>query len=96
MPWYCVYIPSQAASKASAWSLIRMATELYQKAGEPQDISVFHAFSGDGHNLFYFSPRAKELFPELLRFFDASLCNRPQVLEKMTPILGPLTPPPEE
>ena len=73
-----------------------MATDVYQKAGEPQDVSVYHAFSEDGHNLFYFSPRAQELFPELLKFFDASLCTRPQFLEKMTSILGPLMPPPEE
>ena len=96
MSWHCVYIPSFAASNASAWALIQMASEIYRKAGEPEDVTVYHAFSEDGHHIFYFSPRSEVFFADLLKFFDASNCDRPRFLETLTHILGPITPPAEK
>ena len=92
MSWRCVYIPSFAASKASAGALIQMASEMYRKAGEPEEVAVYHAFSEDGHHIFYFSPQSEVIFADLLKFFNASNCDRPRFLETLTHILGSLTP----
>ena len=40
--------------------------------GEPADVSVHHRSEG-GH-IYYFSPGASKLAPELLRQFDATAC----------------------
>ncbi len=41
-------------------------------AGEPENVSVYHREEG-GH-IYYFSPGASKLAPELLRQFDATAC----------------------
>ena len=96
MSWYCVYIPSQASSKVSAWTLVQMAREVHQKSGESQEVAIYHAFTEDGHNLFYFSPASLSVFHDLLKFFGASPRERPRFVESLTPVLGPNAPHAEE
>jgi hypothetical protein len=92
MPWHCVYIPSQASSKVSAWTLVQMAREVHKKSGESQDVAIYHAFTDDGHNLFYFSPASVAVFDDLLKFFGASPREKPRFVETFTPVLGPGAP----
>ena len=73
-----------------------MARELHQKSGEPGDVEIYHAFSEDGHNLFYFSPASLSVFHDLLRFFEASPREKPRFVDNFTPVLGPNAPQAEE
>ncbi len=52
--------------------------------GEPADVSVHYRAQG-GH-VFYFSPGASKLAPELLRQFDATACAADPDLSHFTEI----------
>jgi hypothetical protein len=95
MSWYCVQIPPRASSNVSAWALISMSREIHQKAGVPKHVAVYHEFTRDRHNLFYFSPESIPVFHHLLKFFGATAIETPPSLEGLTRVLGPLTPPAE-
>jgi len=41
-------------------------------SGEPEDVSVH--YRAEGGHVYYFSPGASKLAPELLRQFDATAC----------------------
>lgn len=73
-----------------------MAREMHQKAGEPEDVAVYHEFTKDGHNLFYFSPGSLLVFFHLLKFFEASSCDKPASFEHLTRVLGPIIPSAED
>ena len=96
MPWYCIYLPSQPSSKVWAWTLVSLIRESHQKAGEPADSMVYHAFTDDGHNLFYFSPESERVFHDILKFFSATERVKPLFVETLTPVLGPNSPQTEE
>ena len=69
-----------------------MAREVHKKSGEPRDVAIYHAFTEDGHNLFYFSPASLTVFDDLLKFFGASPREEPRFVENFTPVLGPNAP----
>ncbi len=71
MPWYRIEIPESE----SAIALINAFEGLYiaeLSSGEPTDVSVHHR-EADGH-VYYFSPGASKLAPELLREWNATAC----------------------
>ncbi len=41
---------------------------------EPTDVSVHHRETAEGGHVYYFSPRASKLAPELLREWSATAC----------------------
>ncbi len=71
MPWYRIEIPESE----SAIALMNAFEEAYiaeLSSGEPEDVSVYHQAAG-GH-VYYFSPGASKVAPELLRQFNATAC----------------------
>ncbi len=76
MPWYRVEIPESDVAANSATALMVKFGKAYRDAlsssPAPTDVSVHHR-AEDGH-VYYFSPEASKLAPELLREFDATAC----------------------
>ena len=73
MPWYRVEIPESDVAADSATALMENFAIAYRGGlSEPADVSV-HYRAGGGH-VYYFSPGASKLAPELLRQFDATAC----------------------
>ncbi len=71
MPWYRVEIPESE----SAIALLNVFELAYRDAlsfGEPSDVSVH--YRSEGGHIYYFSPGASKVAPELLRKFDATAC----------------------
>ena len=76
MPWYRVEIPESDVAADSATALMENFAITYRGefsfGPEPSDVSVHHREEG-GH-IYYFSPGASQLTPELLRQFNATAC----------------------
>ena len=75
MPWHRVEIPESDVAADSATALMENFAIAYRgglSAGEPEDVSVYHRAAG-GH-VYYFSPGASKVAPELLRQFNATAC----------------------
>ncbi len=75
MPWHRVEIPESDVAADSATALMENFAIPYRGAlssGEPADVSVHYRAAG-GH-VYYFSPEASKLAPELLRQFNATAC----------------------
>ena len=73
-----------------------MVRDTYRQAGAPEDVAVYHEFTKDRHNLFYFSPGCAAVFRDLLKFFKASPSEQPPLYESLTRVLGPTLPPAEQ
>ncbi len=78
MPWYRVEIPESDVASDSATALMLKFGAAYRDAlsssPEPTDVSVHHHETAEGGHVYYFSPGASKLAPELLRQFDATVC----------------------
>ncbi len=75
MPWYRVEIPESDVASDSATALMEKFAEVYLTelfSEPPTGISVHHR-AEDGH-VYYFSPGASKLAPELLREWNATAC----------------------
>ena len=75
MPWYRIEIPESDVAADSATALMENFAIAYKGAlsfGEPADVSVH--YRAEGGNVYYFSPGASKLAPELLRQFNATAC----------------------
>jgi hypothetical protein len=92
MAWYCVRIPRRASSNVSAQTLVSVTRAVHREAGEPDDVALYHDFTEDGENLFYFSPESEVVFNDLLKFLGAHPCSKPPVLGTLTLVLGPIKP----
>ena len=71
MPWYRVEIP-ESESAIALMNAFEGAYIAELSSGEPTDVSVHHREEG-GH-VYYFSPGASKLAPELLREWNATAC----------------------
>ncbi len=76
MPWYRVEIPESDVAADSATALMENFAIAYRGAlslgSEPSDVSVH--YRAEGGHVYYFSPGASKLAPELLRQFNATAC----------------------
>ena len=75
MPWYRVEIPERDVAADSATTLMENFAITYRDAfssGEPTDVSVH--YRAEGGHVYYFSPGASKLAPELLREWNATAC----------------------
>ncbi|MCH8016224.1 MAG: hypothetical protein IH917_06325 [Acidobacteria bacterium] len=76
MPWYRVEIPESDVAADSATALMENFAIAYRGAlsfgPEPSDVSVH--YRAEGGHVYYFSPGASKLAPELLRQFNATAC----------------------
>ncbi len=75
MPWYRVEIPESDVAADSATALMENFAIAYRGAlsfGEPANVSVH--YRAEGGHVYYFSPGASQLTPELLRQFNATAC----------------------
>jgi hypothetical protein len=71
MLWYRVEIP-ESESAIALMNAFEGAYIAELSSGEPTDVSVHHREEG-GH-VYYFSPGASKLAPELLREWNATAC----------------------
>jgi len=85
MPWYRVEIPESESAIAlmSAFELV-YRDEL--SSAPPTDVSVFHSETAEGGHVYYFSPGASKLVPELLRERNATACAADPDLSHFTEI----------
>jgi len=83
MDWYCVRIPGRRS--AAAW--MELAREVHRDAGFPHGCRVHHEISVRGEHFLYFSPECLEVFPELLKLFGATTCNKPSGLDAFMQVL---------
>ena len=73
MPWYRIEIPESDVAADSATALMENFAIAYRGGlSEPADVSVH--YRAEGGHVYYFSPGASKLAPELLRQFDATAC----------------------
>ncbi len=72
MPWYRVEIP-ESESAIALMNAFEGAYIAEFSSEPPTDVSVHYCATG-GH-IYYFSPGASKLAPELLRQFDATACG---------------------
>ena len=73
MPWYRVEIPESDVAADSATALMENFAIAYRGGlSEPADVSVH--YRAEGGHVYYFSPGASKLAPELLRQFNATAC----------------------
>ncbi len=73
MPWY----RTEIAENTSATALMEGFEEVYMEelsSEPPTDVSVHHRETAEGGHVYYFSPGASKLAPELLREFGATAC----------------------
>ena len=73
MPWYRIEIPESAVAGDSATALMENFAIAYRGALSSDDVSV-HYHREEGGHVYYFSPGASKLTPELLREFNATAC----------------------
>ena len=71
MPWYRVEIP-ESESAIALMNAFELAYRDELSSAPPTDVSVHHR-EEDGH-VYYFSPGASKLAPELLREWNATAC----------------------
>ena len=73
MPWYRIEIPESDVAADSATALMENFAIAYRGGlSEPADVSVH--YRAEGGHVYYFSPGASKVAPELLRQFDATAC----------------------
>jgi len=72
MPWYRVEIP-ESESAIALMNAFEGAYIAELSSEPPTDVFVYHREEG-GH-VYYFSPGASKLAPELLREFNATACS---------------------
>ncbi len=73
MAWYRVEVPENE----SAIALLNVFELAYRDAlfsEPPTDVSVYHRETAEGGHIYYFSPGASKLAPELLREWNATAC----------------------
>ena len=73
MPWYRVEIP-ESESAIALMNAFEGAYIAELSSGEPADVSVYHRETAEGGHVYYFSPGASKLAPELLREWTATTC----------------------
>ncbi len=73
MPWYRIEIPESAVAGDSATALMENFAIADRGALSSDDVSV-HYYPEEGGHVYYFSPGASKLTPELLREFNATAC----------------------
>jgi hypothetical protein len=83
MDWYCVRIPGKRS--ANAW--MTLARTVYLEAGSPPDCFIHHEISPAGQNHLYFSPECEAVFPQLLKLFGATPCEKPEGVETLVQVL---------
>ena len=71
MPWYRVEIP-ESESAIALMNAFEWAYRDELSSAPPTDVSVH--YRAEGGHVYYFSPGASKLAPELLRQFDATAC----------------------
>jgi len=71
MPWYRVEIP-ESESAIALMNAFELAYIAELSSGEPTDVSVH--YRAEGGHVYYFSPGASKLAPELLREWNATAC----------------------
>ena len=84
MPWSRVVIvdePNPEAVRIVRESLLERFGALYKAAGAPADAAVYYRQLVDDH-IYYFSPTASALAPELLRDFHATPFLEPSHIEE--------------
>jgi hypothetical protein len=84
MPWSRVVIidePNPEAVRVVREHLLDRFGALYKEAGAPEDAAVYYRQFVEDH-IYYFSPTAALLAPELLRDFHATPFLEPSHLEE--------------
>jgi hypothetical protein len=84
MPWSRVVIidePNPEAVKVVRDNLYERFVALYKEAGAPKDAAVYYRQLLEDH-IYYFSPTASSLAPDLLRDFHATPFLEPSHLEE--------------
>jgi hypothetical protein len=84
MPWYRVMIidePNPEAVRVVRDNLLDRFGALYKEAGAPQDATVYYRQLLEDH-IYYFSPPASALAPDLLRDFHATPFLEPSHIEE--------------
>jgi len=84
MPWSRVVIvdePNPEAVKVVRDDLLDRFRALYNAAGAPDDAAVYYRQLVEDH-IYYFSPTASALAPELLRDFHATPFLEPSHIEE--------------
>jgi hypothetical protein len=84
MPWSRVVIMDESNPEAVRIvrdDLLDRFTALYKEAGAPEEAAVYYRQLVDDH-IYYFSPTASSLAPELLRDFHATPFLEPSHLEE--------------
>ena len=75
MPWYRVEIPESDVAADSAIALMEKFDLAYRDELSSAPLSdVYVHYREAGGHIYYFSPGASKLAPELLREFDATAC----------------------
>ncbi len=73
MPWYRVEIP-ESESAIALMNAFEGAYIVERSSEPPTDVSVHHHETAEGGHIYYFSPGASKLAPELLREWNATAC----------------------
>ena len=84
MPWFRVVIidePNPEAVRVVRDNLLERFGTLYKAAGTPADAAVYYRQGVEDH-IYYFSPAASALAPEVLRDFHATPFLEPAHLEE--------------
>jgi hypothetical protein len=81
MSWHQVVIPNVGGAVEFGHDIIRQFIARYKEAGRPAEVAVRHARNHAGDHLYYFSPAAVALAPEVLRAYNATACAEPPRVE---------------
>ncbi len=73
MPWYRIEIP-ESESAIALMNAFEGAYIVELSSEPPTDVSVHHRETAEGGHVYYFSPEASKIAPELLRQFSATAC----------------------
>jgi hypothetical protein len=74
MAWHQVFIRNNDVADVSAGALMNKFHGAYIAAGVPAGVTVFHGKTSQGDHVYYFSPQASLVAPELLAKFEATAC----------------------
>ena len=88
MPWHRVKVAEDSSATAlmNAFELAYRG-RLSSGPAPPTDVSVHHRETAEGGHVYYFSPGASKLAPELLREFNATACAKEPDLSNFEEIL---------
>jgi hypothetical protein len=83
MPWHMVVIPNVGDAMEFGHDFFSEFLALYKVAGRPADLAVYHRRNDAGDHLYYFSPDASALAPDLLQTYNATICAEPPLVEDL-------------